>query len=235
MDSEPDKPLAVSVRNPHALIERAIDKGISGAELNGLLDFAERLERNAASKQFGEAITAFQRDCPQIEKTRNVEGKYNYSPFDEIMQVAGPIMVRHGIVATFSFGTTTEAGIEITCRIRVGTHQEITTLTMPIPAGNKLVNASQLMGQATSYGKRYALCAALNIVTTEEDKDAAGCLETLDENEIEELNQAMRLKGMPIEAFLRFAQAESLESIPRREFPRLLNAIKNTKAKARPQ
>ncbi len=228
---QPDTQAIVPRTDPLVIIADAIKSGMDPEKLGKLMDLSERWAKDRAAEKFANAITAFQRECPQIHRSKNVEAKYDYAPYESIMAVAGPIMVRHGIVATFSYGEPNEHGIAITCRIRVGVHQETTTLTMPIPAGNKLVNASQLMGQATSYGRRYALSAALNIVTTNEDNDAAGCLDTLIRSEVEDLAAAMEEKGMPLQAFLRFAQAESLDVIPRNKFAHYLAAIKRSKKK----
>lgn len=223
-------------RSPMALIEAAIEKGLLPDQLGKLMDLQERWERNRAAEKFAGAITSFQQDCPIIHKskaggkTKTGDTAYFYAPYDEIMRVVGPIMVRHGIVATF---TTEEipTGLRITCRIRVGIHSEATDFSLPIPTGNSLVNATQLMAQALSYAKRYSLSAALNIVTTDEDNDAGGMLDTLIAEEVKDLESAMEAKNMPLAAFLKFAQAETIESIPRKEFGRLLAAIKNSRKK----
>ncbi len=238
MSVEPDVILAESngVSNPHVLIKAAIDRGVLPDHLGKLMDLAERWERNRAADRFATAITAFQRECPQIEKkkaggeTKGGKVAYMFAPYEEIMRVAGPIMARHEIVATFTCERS-DIGITITCRIRVGTHQEVTTLPMPIPRGNQLVNESQLMAQAVAYGKRYALSAALNIVTCDEDNDGIKCLDTLIASEVADLRTAMKAKNMPEEAFLRWAGVDSIEQIERRHFPKCVDTINRSKRK----
>ena len=103
------------------------------------------------------------------------------------MLVAGPLMVKHGIVATFTTEDY-EKGVIIILRIRVGIHSEETRLKMPSPQGNKLVSESQIMGMTMSFGKRYALQAALNIVSRDEDPDGFLAQIHLTGQQIQEIN-----------------------------------------------
>ena len=66
---------------------------------------------------------------------------------------------------------TVERGIEVTgVLMHRGGHREETTMLLPADtSGSK--NAVQAFGSSTSYGKRYVLCALLNITTRGEDDD----------------------------------------------------------------
>ncbi len=158
--------------DPLSLIAEAVRRGVGAAELAGFFALQERRERNEAEGAFAKAITAFQNEMPAVHKGRSVQSRYNFASFDDIMKVAGPILRKYGIVVTFDSAPMIEGALPVTCKVRVGIHMEPTTVAVPPPEGNKAVNASQLMAQTLSYGKRYALCAALNIVTTDEDTDA---------------------------------------------------------------
>lgn len=164
--------------NPLTMLEAAIERGIGPDELGKLMDLCERHERNQAAAAFGLAVSKFQHSCPPVEKSRTAvirsqkgEYKYQYAGFDDVMATARPHLSACGIAVGF----TTEAndkGIRVTTRIRVGIHAEDYTLDVPVPAMN--VNDTQRYGAALSYAKRYGLCAALNIVCTEDvDNDAS--------------------------------------------------------------
>lgn len=242
---EQDRPEPLPPLNELTIIQNAMDKGVSGEQLTLFTNAIAQIENRKAARQFADALTGFQAETPQIEK-RKAGGKlknsdqvaYHYAPFEEMMEVIGPIMSRHKIVATFTDRPSETPGlIRMTCRIRVGIHQEETTIPMPIPAGNQLVNSSQLMIQALSYAKRAALTLALNIVTRDEDRDGMDLSDTIDGIEIQQLRNMIADKGGSEDLFLTFAAKlaqtpiETFEQIPVAIFPKLLDGLKRVSPK----
>lgn len=241
-----NRPEPLPPLNELSIIQHALDKGITGEQLTLFTNSIAKIEERKAARVFADAITAFQRDCPQIEKIKeggktndSDRAAYHYAPYEHLMSVAGPHMSRNGIVPTFTFDDGPPGFIKVTCRIRVGIHQEPTTLTLPIPQGNRLVNASQLMGQALSYAKRYAISAALNIVTKDEDKDGADLLDTLIAEEVEEIESELEDRGddNSKSLFLSYASKkagrtiEAIENIPRSMYGVVMNGLKTTSPK----
>ncbi len=219
------------VTNAVTLIRAAIDKGVDPEQLSKLLDLEERWQRNQAANAFAAAITGFQSECPMVRKGRQAQfsGKdaYKFASFDDVMRVARPLLSKYAIVVTFTTATS-EKGMVVTCRIRVGTHCEETSLDMPIP--EMRVNDTQKAGAALSYLKRYALCAALNIVVTDEDDDASQQFDTVDSTDVEQLNILIEEKGVDLARFLKYANVERLDLIPKSEMPKLLDMLKRKKA-----
>jgi hypothetical protein len=218
--------------SPLSLIAQAIEKGMSVADLKGLFDLQERYERNKAAQAFAEAITRFQRECPQIEKINSgAKDAYRYAPLEEVDRVARPYMVKHSIVPTFTTSTDEKGSMLVTCRIRVGTHTEETTIRLPPLQGNNLVNSAQVEAQRISYGKRYALCAALNIVTTAEDTDGlvGDNVNKAQQDEIMGLIRQCNEAGKPVDftRFKEWLQIEKLEDLPQRELPKALTELRN--------
>ena len=179
--------------SPMALLRMALDKGADPEKLKALMDLAERWDARQASIAFGEAITAFQHDCPPVIKANPVYGKdknlgpqYFFASFDDLMAVAGPIMAKHKIAVTYD--TTFANGImTTTARVRVGSHTETTSVSLGLPVIPN-ANDSQRAGGALAYGQRYALKAALGIVVTGEDNDAQGQNAGIPEKEVVEIN-----------------------------------------------
>ena len=178
--------------NPLAIYADGIAKGLDPDKLGKLLDLHERILGMKAAEAFAQAITNFQRRCPQIEKWK-AGAKGKYAPYETLMLIAGPIMVEEGIVATFNTTDRGEAGLWITCKVRVGTHSEETSIPCPAAetegVSNKAINGAQAMGIRTSYGKRYALSLALNIVSREEDTDGFLAGVTLNGEQMKEINR----------------------------------------------
>lgn len=221
------------VTNPLVLLKSAIDKGIEPQKLGELMSLAERWEKNRAADKFAQSLTNFQAECPTVFKRRETGGdakfKYAFASYDDIMAEAKPLLSLHGIVVTFSTDPAGEKGIKITCHIRVGTHVEDTTLTVPIPAMS--VNDTQRFGAALSYAKRYAFCAALNIVVTDEDDDGARLMDTLTPEEVSQINALLKEKAADTKRFLEWAEADSVEDILREKFAKAVDMLRRKPSK----
>jgi len=176
-------PLAVIPADPLAMISTAMESGaIEPATLKELVDMMERREDRLAVQAFNKAMADFQAECPIISKNKRAEIKskkgagssygYNYAGYAFIMQEIKPLLNVCGL--SLSFSSTKEGGpARIACKVshRDG-HSQTTTFDCPMPA-NMQVNDTQKMGAALTYGRRYALVSALNIVVAGEDDDAA--------------------------------------------------------------
>jgi len=171
---------------PMMLLQQAIEHNVDVDRVEKLMDLQERWERNEAGKRYAEALAAFQAECQPIHKRReasfNGRLAYTFASLDDIMVVIQPLLTKHGLAIGFSAGVNDAGALVAQCRVRCGTHVEVTDITLPVPAEMK-VNATQKMGAALSYAKRYALCAALNITVTDEDNDGNGLIETVTEEE----------------------------------------------------
>ncbi len=212
------------------LIALALKSGHSGEQINGLVELIRQERRDKAEEAHAAAVTKFQSMCPIIKKERRPEAspiKFDYASLDDIMRVIRPILAECGLVPKFT-SKPSEYGLEVTCTIRHGTHTEDTTLTVPIP--DMRVNETQKVGSALSYGKRYALCAALNIVVSDEDDDAAGAGKCITEEECKEVRRLLDEKNKNEAAFLTWVQkfqpgCEAIEGIAAVNLPKIMDAI----------
>jgi hypothetical protein len=216
--------------NPMALIQAAIERGIDPDQLGKLMDLQERHERNRAAETFGTAIAEFQRRCPRVHKGRKVDAgplRYQYASFDDVMYQAGPHLSACGIALSFSTEAN-DKGIRVTVKVRVGIHAEESTLDVPVP--DMKVNGTQRYGAALSYAKRYALCAALNIVVTDDvDDDANSCFDPItDEQEIE-IAELIEAKGADKAKFLAWMGVTRIIDIPASDFNKAVVALRSKK------
>ncbi|MNJ42682.1 ERF superfamily protein [compost metagenome] len=106
----------------------------------------------------------------------NTHTEKTYATLDDINVTLKPIMQAHGFAISFKVQHTGE-GVSVTGILmhRDG-HREETTMLLPVDIG-KGRNAVQAVGSSTTYGKRYVMCALLNITTGEmqdDDGHAAG-------------------------------------------------------------
>ncbi len=236
--------LASPLDTIHRLAAAVLEKGGDISQLAGLLDLHKQWAADRAAEEFAEAMASFQQRVPAILKTKRA-GKFMYAPFEEIMRVVSPTLTECRIVVAFSFPERGDGMLGVTCRLRVGTHAEDYPFTFPMPDPKALmeftggaINGPQAAGQIISYFKRYAFCAALNIVITGEDTDAAGSLETISDKELSALVEMIEDpdKAVNRAAFMDFVKkvcgADSLEQITRKGYPTIYDALKRKGTKA---
>jgi hypothetical protein len=120
-------------------------------------------------KNLFKALAAFQQEVPVIHKGTSGYG-YTYADLPAIFEVINPLLKKHGLgftqlicgqsVKTIVFHA--ESGEQLEC-------------STEIPQGVQLkgMNDFQVLGSAITYIRRYALSAALGLVT-DKDTDAAG-------------------------------------------------------------
>jgi hypothetical protein len=185
-----------------------------------LLNFAERLDSIHARKAFFSSVADFQARCPIIEKADKAYDK-EYARLDRIWRTIRPLITELGLVVTWQ-----------TCEIKDGVchlegmlaqakgHSIALRQDVPLPELIKGQNKAQQAASAQTYAKRYALCAALGIVTgddSDDDGHMAGALLVTDEQaaELDTLVQAARgLNNFVEPAFWTYVGAESTNLIP---------------------
>jgi hypothetical protein len=173
-----DQPVSVQTESTTILqvIQRAAaDPQCDIEKMERLMAMHERMQAKTAEQMFNAAMAAMQCDIPTVgEDAQNAHTKNNYATLDGINHVLKPIMQRHGFAITFKVDHQA-AGISITgILMHSAGHREQTTLLLPIDTGPGR-NAVQAVGSSTTYGKRYVMCALLNITTGDaRDDDGAG-------------------------------------------------------------
>ncbi len=201
-----------------------------------MLDLHERWMQARAAEKFGAALAAFQAECPQIHKSRTTKGgkwNFTYASLDDVMRVATPIMARHGISTAFDSEHVAQdkgpAVINVTVRVRVGSYSEDRKFGCPVPTD---LNASQPQqwGAALSYAKRYALCAAMNIVVTDEDQDAANVMDYITMDQASQIERLLKESGANRQRFFEWAQIEGLEDMQKADFAKAVDMLQRKKA-----
>ena len=159
--------IAVS-NSPSKLMEIALNQNADVEKLEKLMAMQERWDANQARKQYFEALTEFQSNCPVIKK-RKAGHNYMYAPLSDIVaQIKEPLK---SCGLSFRFEQCHNNAIEISCVVtHVSGHSERATMKSDADAtGSK--NMIQAAGSAVSYLQRYTLISALGITTADEDMD----------------------------------------------------------------
>ncbi|CAK0767981.1 hypothetical protein CCP3SC1_510019 [Gammaproteobacteria bacterium] len=164
--------------NPELLISKAIDANVPIEALERLLTMRAELKREQAREAFSNALAGFQANIPLISKTKTarVTSKtganytYNYADIADIQRAIAPTMCQFGLSVTFDSAQSGDTLTVICIVHHVNGHNEQATFPVPIDRAARM-NDTQKVGSALTYGRRYALCAALGIVTAEDDDD----------------------------------------------------------------
>ncbi len=170
-DNGEQMPATTGINSIETMLERAIQSGADVESLTQLVDLYERIEERQAKKDYTNALKTFQSKCPIIEKT--TEGyNYQYADLASIVSQIRELLDECGLA--YDFDTDLKDGYVVTtCTItHVGGYSKTSTFAIPSEHAKKSsMNFAQKHGSASTYGKRYALCDALGIMTGDEDDD----------------------------------------------------------------
>lgn len=145
----------------------AADPACDLDKMERLLSMKERIDKEENSRQFNADMASMQIEMPSVAE-RGTGHNIKYATFEDINDVAKPIMSKYGFAVSFKV-VETDKGVRVTGLLlhRSG-HREETEMTFPSDtSGSK--NAVQAIGSSISYAKRYIMCAMLNITTRGED------------------------------------------------------------------
>jgi hypothetical protein len=160
-----------------ALIAKAIEHGVPVEALERLLAMRAELKREQARGAFARALADFQAEVPPIPKTRTASVstargsyRYHYADIADIQRAIAPRLKVCGLAVTFDTRAENDT-LVVGCIVHhIDGHSIRSEFPMPIDRAARM-NDTQKIGSALTYGRRYALCAALGIVTAEDDDD----------------------------------------------------------------
>lgn len=203
----------------------------SGVEtIEKMMELQERYEKNEAKKAFNSAMAAFKSECPIIPKnSKGQSGKF--AGLADIARVVDPLLAQHGLSYRWRQSQCDDKKeLTVTCVVtHTGGFAVESPLTGPYDTGGNK-NAIQSIGSSNAYLFRYTLNAALGLASAEMDDDGQGSeAEYISEEQLEELNLKMEEKGVDLQMFLSYMEAESLDKIFKGDFKKAVFAIDKAK------
>ncbi len=219
-----------------AIKQMAVDPRVDVEKFERLIALQERMVAVQAKQSFFASMARLQPKLPVITKHGRIEIRgtvqSTYAKYEDIDAAIRPLLNEEGFA--FSFTTTTPAAntMRIVCRLshRDG-HSEESEVTLPNDtSGSK--NGTQGVGSTFSYGKRYLVTSALNIITRDEDDDATkAAYQPISDDNVMKLEDFIHEVGADKAAFLKFMDVERLSQIQNREFAKAMNALKSKQRK----
>jgi len=207
-----------------AVIERYMtDKTVDVDKLDRLLQMQERVLARQALESFNADFAAIQTELPRIEQNGEVLNKSGgvqsrYAKFEDINSAVKPILQKYGFSIYFQTATDSNSITVTGTLCHRDSHSIQTNLSLPSDtSGNK--NAVQAIGSSVSYGKRYVMCALLNLTVGGEDDNGnpPQKTDTINAEQIKEidglLDQLEKL-GRTRAQFFKWAKIEAVADIP---------------------
>ena len=213
--------LSTPANSAVSIIQHAIQTGADPAYLGQLLAVKREWEIDEARKLYSQAIAEFQSRCPIIEKADKAHNK-QYAAMDRIWRTIRPLLDETGLSIVWTVNALTDYGLHIEGEIRhKAGHAVPISYDLPMPDKVTGQNAAQQMGSASSYAKRYATCAALGIVTGEDDDGLAAGTQYVTKEQADELLailDTLEFRRDALEAMLEYAGCDTIADIPADKF-----------------
>lgn len=180
--TKPKTELAVTTPttpNPLVLINLALEKGLDIDKLSRLFDLQERWEKRESEKEFNAAFAKFQRECPEIKKSKKADfatktgGRmsYSYVTLNQICQTIKEALSKNGLSYRWEFQEQNSL-IKCICIVsHIAGHSKTSELSAP-KDDSGMKNVIQQIGSTHTYLQRYSLIGALGISSADPDNDA---------------------------------------------------------------
>jgi len=167
---------AAAMEGPEALIARAIDKGVPIDVMERLLAMRRELKAEAAREAYFTSLAAFQAQCPEIPKGKQVVDKngnprYRYAPIEQIVAVVKEPLSANGFSYVLDSEQDDSSVTGVCASHHIQGHSETTRFKVPIDK-DAYMNEPQKFASARTFAQRYAFKGAYGIQTGDEDEDA---------------------------------------------------------------
>jgi hypothetical protein len=198
------------------------DPNVDAEKMEKLWHLHERISARQAEMAFNAAMNACQIEMPAVLRNRiNEEKNARYADLEQLDKISRPIYTKHGF--SLSFGTADcplPGHARQTCDVsHVGgltrKYQADIPLDLTGPKGNPNKTGVQGFGSTMSYGQRYLTKLIFNIALTNEDNDGegGGDNETINEEQIANIEALLTELGKDKKAFLKWAKVDSIGQI----------------------
>ena len=224
---------AIATGGLMSVIERiATDPNADISKLEKMLDMQERILKRDSEQAFSAAFARMQAEIPtviergEIKVEKTVRSKY--ATFEDIVDATRPVLTKYGFGINFKINQE-EARIRVTATLRheLGHSESTDFVCSADSSGSK--NNVQAIGSTISYGKRYALCALLNIATRGEDNDAQSA-NTISIEQAADIDVLIGKVGADKSKFLEYMGVKDVREISLKDLQKAKAAL-NAKAR----
>lgn len=225
--------------SPIEMIRTAKEAGVEPKDLQGFLDVQINWEKREAEKAFNDAMARVHAGIPLVIKSgQNPQTRSKYAELDHIISATKDVYTKEGFSVSFYEGENAPQGhVRICADIlhRLG-HKQTRHIDVPLDGvgikGNANMTAIHAKASSTSYGRRYLMCMIFNIPTGDDDGNGAGNpVEFIDEKQQVVIRDYLVSLEVPEEKFLKWANVESLDFLPKSQYQKAIKVLKEREAK----
>lgn len=227
-------PVVAKSNSMLSMIEQLmLNPDVSIERFNQAFEFYKKVEADAARKEFSADLIAAQAEMEPVRKdAHNPQTKSRYATFDALDRAIRPIYTKYGFAPTYHIEPSDKPEhIQVVLvLIHRSGHERHYSADMPADGkgakGGDVMTKTHAFGSAFSYGKRYTLGGAFNVVTTERDDDgnSAGSADdasTITEAQQAELSKLIEETGSNLQKFLEVAHADGIWDVMAKDFQKL--------------
>ena len=216
------------------LMQALTDKAIPADKLEIILKARQEMLQSEAKEAFQIAFAAFAAELPQVERDGMVDlgagkGRYPFTTIEAMDIILRPLLAKHGMAIWYSsVESPARDAVTVVGHLEGYGWERTSTRTHPADTGPGR-NQQQALGSASRYAKRYVVDDLCNVVRKGKDNDGRGAIEELiDASELRELVDLIKATKTDEKNFLTLmvTGTEKLSDIRRRDFPRLVLALK---------
>lgn len=240
---QPRMPVSEATALIQAIERAALNPQVDVDKMERLFALQKEIMARQAETDFNAAMAAAQGEIPTIKGTRkNTQTSSFYADLVDVCDVATPIITKHGF--SLSFGQAecpTEGRIRVTCQCsHAKGHTRHYYWDPPIDmTGIKgVTNKTPIQGEGStfSYAQRYLTKLIFNLRIEGEDKDGNSrqAVETITEQQLNELEAKGKAVGADKTKFLEYLGVKALADLPASQFQKALQLLKDKeRAKSR--
>lgn len=220
------------------VIERAASNPqVDIEKMERLLAMQERVMKRNAEMDFNAALAEMQANMPVISERGEIKVgdtvRSRYATFEDINEAIKPILQTNGFAISFRTSVTNNTVTVTGVLAHRSGHSIETSLPLATDtSGSK--NAVQAIGSSVQYGKRYVMCALLNITSRGEDDDgrrAAGP-ERISASQAADLDSLIDEVGADRQKFMKYLRLTNLADLPAQAFKDAVAALEKKRARS---
>jgi hypothetical protein len=170
------------------VMRASMDPNIDPARLEKFLQIGRELESDKAKKEWAVAFRAAKDDLDGVSLKKNGKIVYagkngapdstiHFLKYDDIADAVKPILRKHGLTASYTYEheATPPKTICVMTLLHSGGHsQQFRSVPLPMVDSGGGKSDIQGAGSVMTYGRRYAIQAAFDIVAEGQDNDGSG-------------------------------------------------------------
>jgi hypothetical protein len=223
----------------NVIARAASDPNTDVDKLERLLAMQERVLEREAKRAYEDAMRLAQEEIRPILKNRkNPETHSTYADLEQISELADPIIHRHGF--SLSYGTADcpyPNHYRVTCCVsHSGGYSKDHQADVPVdntgPKGGQNKTLTHGFGSSLSYGRRYLKVLIFDIKTTDDDGNAAGRGETINDAQVAILNGLADEVNADKIAFCKYLKVNDLTQLPASKYNEAMGLLRQKNPQA---